>query len=193
LKPLIQFFGLHKITCDLTEVAHNACEPGIESCEPKSPHPEDSVLAVIDMSGHGDDEGVTLTIAAERAQIAGIGAQLETLGRRLRGIGKSWKRVAICRSCGAHAFDADNPPLIGRCPDCGETRFDIENLAGSAAESHVAASDCGGASRGTILNDIDDALRVRQQAHASCGMSDVALGFERARSVLSAMRGEARR
>jgi len=140
VRPTVEFFGIGRLVADITEVRHDACEPGVESCAPVAPHPEDSVLVVLDMDGFALGEGLTLSIGTERKHVAALAAQLETVARQLREVSGSWKRIGVCVTCGLHGFDAENPPPVWRCPSCSDTRFE---LVDAATESRSAASGCG--------------------------------------------------
>lgn len=139
-RPSVYFSGVAKLISDVFEVRHDIGEPGIEDSVPPSPHPEDAIHLTIDLQGHLPNDGVVLTIGCERKDAADIADQLEGVARKLRGHGRSWKRVGVCRLCGTHSFDADNPPPTGRCPRCESATFDIVDVA---TELRSAASGCG--------------------------------------------------
>lgn len=140
MKPQVQFFGVTSIVSDITEVGRNACEPGVETCEPEYPHAEDTAIVVLDFCGDEPGEGVVVTIATERGRLDALADQYEALARKLRRLARSWSRAGVCVTCGTHAFDADNPPPTARCPVCDDTRFEIVDVA---TELRSAASGCG--------------------------------------------------
>lgn len=140
----LEFFGPLRFSAQpVLEVAHDACERPDAPCFPTFPHGEDSVLVTFE-AVDGDGRAVSLVFGMERAQVAATVEQLEAAVRRLRGIGKSWKRVGICRSCDTVAFDAENPPPSAQCPRCGDTRFEVVQLAGAVdGLRSVASGDVG--------------------------------------------------
>lgn len=143
--PPIHFHGLRRLRLSLLEVAHNACEPGVEAVRPESPHRDDTLVVTLDLAG-APGESLSLNIGTERARIDHVAAQFEALAIQLREHGSAWKRPATCATCSTHVFDAaaEIVPHVATCPRCGDTRFEIpEGGAGgfqSAAKGEVGAS-----------------------------------------------------
>lgn len=191
-RPRLDFHGLARIAADVIEVRHDACETSSTGCIPPFPHPDDTVLVVLDLIGAQPSEGLVLTVGTERAHLPALEVQLAELLRKVRCASKSWKSFGRCVRCGEVGFDAANPPPVFKCAECADTHFEIVQVEGGAAESRSAASGCGCASHGHLLNRIEDGLRAREDAHRSDGQKDVALGFRRARGLVAAIRGEVR-